>query len=139
MTIRSIAKLLSCKSNSTLTKTLKIKNQIGEPVVKKDIQILIVLLILLLGGIYGYLSLVFDRNDLRQQLVDSVKEQTGHDLTIEGEIDLTFFAWLGVTTGAVELSNAPEFSPDVFASTQKVSIRVKLVPLLSKNGDGHYL
>ena len=77
--------------------------------------------------------MTFDPNDYKQEVVDLVKKETGRDLKIDGDIGLTFYPWLGVTTDAVELSNAPGFSPDVFARTEKVAIRVKLMPLLSKS------
>ena len=103
---------------------------------KKIIKIIagiVIVAIVLVGGLIAFVAMTFDPNDYKQEIVDEVKEQTGRDLKIDGDIGLTFFPWLGVTTGAVELSNAAGFSPDVFARTESVSVRVKLMPLLSSS------
>ena len=92
-----------------------------------------VVLIVLVAGLAVYIGMTFDPNEHKQEIVDAVKENTGRDLKIDGNIELTFFPWLGVTTGAVELSNAAGFSPAVFAKIEKISVRVKLKPLLSKS------
>lgn len=78
------------------------------------------------------LPLLIDPNDYKQELVAQVKERTGRDLNIDGDIELTVFPWIGVKVGKVALSNAAGFANPVFASTDKVSIRVKLLPLFSK-------
>lgn len=78
------------------------------------------------------LPLVFDPNDHKQVLVDQVKERTGRDLRIDGDIELSVFPWIGIDIGRVTLSNAKGFADPIFASTEKVSIRVKLLPLFSK-------
>ena len=103
---------------------------------KKLIKIIagiVVVAIVLIGGLIAFVALTFDPNDYKQEVVDAVKEQTGRDLTIDGDIGLTFFPWLGVTTGGVALSNAAGFTPDIFARTESVSVRVKLMPLLSSS------
>jgi AsmA protein len=78
------------------------------------------------------LPLIFDPNDYKQALVEQVKEQTGRDLRIDGDIELSVFPWIGIDVGKVALSNAAGFAEPVFAGTDEVSIRVKLLPLLSK-------
>ena len=78
------------------------------------------------------LPLIIDPNDHKQALVDQVKERTGRDLRIDGDIELSVFPWIGVELGKVALSNAAGFANPVFASTDQVSIRVKLLPLFSK-------
>ncbi|NIP46427.1 MAG: AsmA family protein [Gammaproteobacteria bacterium] len=78
------------------------------------------------------LPLLIDPNDHKQALVEQVKQRTGRDLRIEGDIELSVFPWIGVEVGRVVLSNATGFADPVFASTDEVSIRVKLLPLLSR-------
>lgn len=78
------------------------------------------------------LPILIDPNDHKQALVAQVKERTGRDLRIDGDIELSVFPWIGVKVGKVALSNAAGFDNPVFASTDKVSIRVKLLPLFSK-------
>ena len=78
------------------------------------------------------LPLIIDPNDYKQELIAQVKERTGRDLRIDGDIELSVFPWIGVKLGKIALSNAAGFDNPVFASTDKVSIRVKLLPLFSK-------
>ena len=76
------------------------------------------------------LPLFVNPNDYKQTLVTQVKERTGRDLRIDGDIELTVFPWIGVKVGKVALSNAAGFSPPVFASSNELAIRIKLLPLL---------
>ncbi len=78
------------------------------------------------------LPLVIDPNDQKPAIVAQVKERTGRDLRIDGDIELSVFPWIGVELGKVALGNAAGFDNPVFASTDRISIRVKLLPLLSK-------
>jgi AsmA protein len=78
------------------------------------------------------LPILIDPNDHKQALVDQVKTRTGRDLLIDGDIELSVFPWIGVEVGKIALSNAAGFADPVFASTEEVSIRVKLLPLLSR-------
>ncbi len=78
------------------------------------------------------LTLYFDPNDYKDQLAEAVQTQTGRRVAIEGDIGLSVFPWLGIDVGRLELGNAPGFQEPVFASTERVQIRVKLLPLLKK-------
>ena len=78
------------------------------------------------------IPLLVDPNDYKQELVAEVKERTGRDLHFDGDIELTVFPWIGIKLGKVTLSNAAGFENPVFAGTDKVSIRIKLLPLFSK-------
>ncbi|MEE9356182.1 MAG: AsmA family protein [Methylococcaceae bacterium] len=73
-----------------------------------------------------------DLNDYKDKLQTAVKEQTGRDALIEGDIDLSFFPWLGLETGKLSLSNAPGFGEAPFVSIAESNIKVKILPLLSK-------
>ncbi|MEW6648519.1 MAG: AsmA family protein [Pseudomonadota bacterium] len=76
------------------------------------------------------IPLVIDPNDYRDEISAAVKEHTGRELTIEGEIELSLFPWLGVRLGAMQLSNAEGFGPAPFARIGTADVRVKLLPLL---------
>jgi len=76
--------------------------------------------------------MVFNPNDYKDEIAAAVQKNTGRQLRIEGNLDLTVFPWLGVTTGVVELGNAKGFTDKVFARTDKVNVRVKLLPLLDR-------
>lgn len=78
------------------------------------------------------LPLFFDPNDFKPQITGLVKEKTGRDLVMEGDITLSVFPWLGIKTGALALSNAPGFGTQPFVSADSAEVRVKLMPLLYK-------
>ena len=80
----------------------------------------------------AYVAFVFDPNDFKNTIQAQVKEQTGRDLTISGDISLSLFPWLGVELGGVSMSNAPGFGSEPFAEMKQAQVRVKLMPLLSK-------
>jgi AsmA protein len=76
--------------------------------------------------------LLVDADDVKRQVAEHVERHTGRALSIPGEVELSVFPWLGATLGSVSLGNAPGFAAPVFASTEKVEVRVKLMPLLSR-------
>ncbi|MCW9089261.1 MAG: AsmA family protein [Gammaproteobacteria bacterium] len=76
------------------------------------------------------LALLVDPNDYKEQITAQVKQQTGRELLIEGDIELSFFPWLGLELGRLELGNAEGFGPEPFASIEAAEARVKLLPLL---------
>lgn len=77
-------------------------------------------------------SVFFNPNDYKGDISALVKEKTGRDLNIEGKISLSFFPWIGLEVGKTELSNAPGFGKEPFASVKHVGVKVKLLPLFSK-------
>ncbi len=98
----------------------------------KGLGVIFAVAVALVIGVIIIVPLMIDPNDYRDEIEVKVKEQTGRELKIEGDILLTWFPWLGFEMGSVELGNAPGFQAPVFASTDKVAIRLKLIPLLRK-------
>ncbi|HSG65090.1 MAG TPA: AsmA family protein, partial [Gammaproteobacteria bacterium] len=78
------------------------------------------------------LWLTFDPNSYKAYLADWVSEQTGREFVIEDDLELTFFPWLGVTTGNIRLGNAPGFGEEPFASIDRTTVSVRLLPLLRR-------
>jgi AsmA protein len=78
------------------------------------------------------LPLIIDPNDYKDEIAKAVREQTGRELTIAGDIDLSVFPWLGMDMGSTRLSNAPGFGDQPFAAVEAVQVRLKLLPLLRK-------
>lgn len=73
-----------------------------------------------------------DLNDYKPYIASEVKEATGRDLTINGDIKVSVFPWLGAQLHDVKLSNATNFGPEPFVTFKSADVKVKLVPLLSK-------
>jgi len=95
------------------------------------------ILLVLLASVVGIviiasvaLFLFFDPNDFREEISVGVKDATGRDLVIEGDISLTVFPWLAVEVGRTEMGNADGFSDDLFLSFERASLSVQLVPLI---------
>lgn len=99
---------------------------------KKILQLLAAITALVLT-IVLVIVLVINPNDYKTQISQLVEKTTGRSLTIDGDISLTFFPWLGLKLAKVKLGNAPGFeTTHEFASLNEAQIRVKLLPLFSK-------
>lgn len=88
--------------------------------------------VVLIVGTAIAVPLFFNPNDYKSQIAAAVKENSGRELTIAGDIDLSIFPWLGVSLSDVTLGNANGFGPGPFAQLKAMDVRVKLLPLLTK-------
>jgi|GEM_PF-5192042 len=89
-------------------------------------------LALLAIGLAIFITLVVDPNEYKPQIASIVEQQVGRKLSIEGDLELTFFPWLGVRTENVALSNPPGFDDESMLTIAQVEIRARLMPLLRK-------
>ncbi len=89
-------------------------------------------IILLIVIVAIALPIFIDPNDFKPQIQQFVKDNSGRDLNIEGNLDLSVFPWLGIATGPLMLDNADGFGDQPFAKIDESNIKVKLLPLLSK-------
>lgn len=69
----------------------------------------------------------------KNQVVNVVKEQTGRDLRIDGDIGLSFFPNIAVSIGDVGFSNASWAKEEEMAAMQEMRASLKLMPLFSGN------
>jgi uncharacterized protein involved in outer membrane biogenesis len=93
----------------------------------------IIISLVLIGIIGGFVAArLVDPNDYKDKIAAKVFEKTGRNLVVKGPIELSFFPWLGVKVSDVQLSNAKGFQPASFASISKIKVRVKIMPLFSK-------
>jgi AsmA protein len=100
--------------------------------VKKTLKILGITLAALAGlliAAFVTLSIVFDPNQYKGEIIHLVKEKTGRDLRIDKKIGWSFFPKLGIEAGGLELGNAPGFGKDPFAQIDAAGVRVALLPL----------
>jgi AsmA protein len=98
---------------------------------------LLKIILYLVAGLVGIvvvaaisLALFFDPNDFRDRISAAVKESTGRDLVISGDINLTLFPWLAVEIGQTELGNAEGFGDEHFLSFDEASLSVRIMPLI---------
>src|SRR3569832_2250580 len=98
---------------------------------KRTLWIVGGLVLLLIVAIVVFV-LTFDANKYKSEIAAAVNKATGRVLTIEGDIHLSIFPWLGAELGAMRLSNAPGFGDEPFAQIGAAAVKVKLLPLLRK-------
>lgn len=91
---------------------------------------LLVLLVVLIVAAVIIVPMVVDPNDHKQEIIAEVQKATGRDLTIDGDIGLSVFPWLGLELNGLSLSNASGFGDQPFAALDHVQVRVNLVPLI---------
>lgn len=74
--------------------------------------------------------LLFDANNFRDDISAKVKQSTGRDLVIEGDIDVSLFPWLAINVGKSTLGNAVGFGDEPFATFEEARLSVKVMPML---------
>jgi len=88
--------------------------------------------LVLLAAIGAFFRFFFDPNDIRENIASVVEERTGRQFTIEGDLELTYFPWVGMSIGRTRLGEDPAFGDGDFVAFDSASARVKVIPLLSK-------
>jgi uncharacterized protein involved in outer membrane biogenesis len=87
------------------------------------------LLLLVIGGLAIWL-LTFDANANKDWIARKFQEQTGRTLTLDGNIEVSFYPWLGLTAEQVAVGNAVGFSDTPLMAANALAFRIKLLPLL---------
>lgn len=93
---------------------------------------LLVLLMILAIATPVALVLFFDPNDHKDFIVDKVQQHTGRSLRLEGNIELSYYPWLGLKVERLTFGNAAGFGEEPMFRSQLLQVRVKLLPLLRK-------
>ena len=75
-------------------------------------------------------SWLVDPNDYKDVVASAVKEKTGRELELEGDLDLSVFPWLALELGPARLGNPEGFGPGHFVAIKKADVGVRLFPLL---------
>ena len=74
---------------------------------------------------------VVDFNDYKPELQAQVKQATGRDLTIEGDIELSLSLTPSLSVGGVSFANADWGSRPAMATIERFEVQVALLPLIS--------
>lgn len=96
--------------------------------IKHLLVVIAVVVVVFIAAVLLLVTLV-DPNDYKQLIVEEVHKATGRELTLEGDIELSLFPWLGLSLGAAQLSNAEGFGETPFAGIDEAQVRVALLPL----------
>jgi AsmA protein len=91
---------------------------------------LLVAAILVCAGLAGILLLWVDPDSFKDQIIASVRENTGREVTITGKMDLEFFPYLAVSLDNLEMGNPAGFEGP-FLTLRKAHLKARLLPLLS--------
>ncbi len=73
-----------------------------------------------------------DIQDYKPEVEKLVSEKTGRPFTIGDDLNLSLFPWAGVSFSSLQLGNTPGFAEKEFVNVKSFEVRVKLLPLLSK-------
>ncbi len=76
---------------------------------------------------------LFDADAYKPQIEARVQKEIGRTLSIQGKLSLSLFPGLGLDVGRTVLRNPPEFDAGDFTEFERMSVRVKLLPLLRGN------
>ena len=101
-------------------------------IIKRLLLGLAVLAILLVGGIFLALNLI-DPNDYKDKIQSLALEKTGRELSIDGDIGLSYFPWAGLSLGSMAMANPDGFGDSAFVQIDSAQVKVKLLPLLKKS------
>ena len=74
-----------------------------------------------------------DIQDYKPEIEKFVSEKAGRPFTVGDDLDLSLFPWIGVSLSDAQLGNTSGFTEKDFVSVKSFEIRVKLLPLLSKD------
>ncbi|WP_028490070.1 AsmA family protein [Thiothrix lacustris] len=89
-------------------------------------------LVLLIVALIAVFALTFDANRYKPEMTALVKEQTGRDLTLNGDINLSFYPDIALQLGEVALGNAKGFTAENFAEAKDARVTVQFLPLLEQ-------
>ena len=99
----------------------------------KWVGIIVGALIVLVIALLLIVPRFVDINKYKPRIESMVTESTGRTFSIGGNIDLTLFPWAGVSMSDVHLGNAKGFREKDFVSVEYFEVRVKVIPLISKD------
>lgn len=89
-------------------------------------------LLIILGLAFATVTIFINPNKIKPYLTKIVAEETGHELSIDGDLKWTFYPLLGVSAEHVILKNKVGFPNEPFVNANKIIVSVQLKPLFSK-------
>ncbi len=88
------------------------------------------LVVLLVAGVGVFLA-TFDANSLKPRIIAAVKQSTGRDLVLQGDVRLGVSLQPTLQVAGVSFSNPPGFSRPQMATLERLDLKLALLPLLS--------
>ncbi len=97
----------------------------------KLIKGLVVLAVVLLLSAVVFIF-VFNANAYKPQIIAQVEQVTGRHFSIDGNIGLTLYPWIGLKLEKTTLGNAAGFGREPFAALDSLNIKVNVLALLKQ-------
>ena len=100
-------------------------------VMRRSIKFFFIFLALVLLALLAFVA-TFDANNYKPQIIEQVENATGRSFTIDGDINLSIFPWIGLKVENVALGNEKGFKAKQFAAIKQLDVKVNVLPLLKK-------
>ena len=78
------------------------------------------------------IPMFFDLQEYKPVIESKVAEATGRPFSVGDDLKLSLFPWAGVSFSNLKLGNTAGFSEKEFVNIKSFEVRVKLLPLISK-------
>ncbi|UCF83856.1 MAG: AsmA family protein [Desulfobacteraceae bacterium] len=99
----------------------------------KWVLILVGILIVLIVSALLIIPLFVDVKQYKPQIEEQVSKATGRPFTLGEDLNLTLFPWAGLSFTGLHLGNPPDFKEKDLLTVKSFEVRVKLLPLLTKD------
>jgi AsmA protein len=76
-------------------------------------------------------TLFVDPNNYKDDIERLAKQQTGRQLSLEGDLHLSLFPWIAIEFGPASLGDAPGFGDDPFVALKQARLGIRFWPLLT--------
>jgi AsmA protein len=78
------------------------------------------------------LPFAIDPNQFKPQIAEAIRKKIGREVEFAGDLRLSVFPSLGLSTTRIRIKNVPGFPEADFLAIEQGEVRVKLLPLLQK-------
>ncbi|WDP83821.1 MAG: AsmA family protein [Desulfobacter sp.] len=95
-------------------------------------SILVGLVLVLIVAAIVLVPMFVDVQKYKPRIEAIVAEQTGRSFSMGDDIKLSVFPWVGVSLSDLKLGNAPGFGTNEMISVKGFEVRLKVMPLLSR-------
>jgi AsmA protein len=102
--------------------------------IKRLVTLFVGLVVLLALALVAVVLLV-DPNDYKDDIAKMVREETGRELTLEGDLKLSVFPSIAIEVRKASLGNLPGFGAEPFVAIGEARLVMRLWPLLRKHFD----
>jgi AsmA protein len=90
-------------------------------------------LIVLVIAVLLIVPAFIDIRDYKPQLEKKVADATGRPFSVGDDLSFSLFPWAGISFSDLRLGNTPGFSEKELVTVKSFEVRVKLLPLISKD------